>query len=234
MTPRAWIAEGLGTFLLVFAGCGAIVVSQTAPGTLSHLGVALVFGLAVLSAIYAYGDISGAHINPAVTLGFWAAGRFPGRQIVPFISAQFTGAILAGGALRILFPGAEGLGETLPSGSFSQSFMLEAIMSWWLMTVIFSVSEGAKEKGLVAGIVVGSVVAMEAAFGGPISGASMNPARSLGPALITGQFHSLWIYMAAPTFGCLAAVFSFKWVHHSRYRLSEKTENTIEIIEPNS
>jgi len=215
MNHQPWIAEGLGTFLLVFAGCGAIIVSHSSPNALSHLGVSIVFGLAVLSAIYAYGDVSGAHINPAVTIGFWAAGRLPFRQIGPFIAAQSLGAISAALVLRGLFPNADTLGQTLPGGPVWQSFFLEWIMSWWLMTVILSVSEGAKEKGIVAGIVVGSVVAMEAAFGGPISGGSMNPARSLGPALIAGQMQFLWLYLSAPILGCLTAVLSCKWVQRN-------------------
>ena len=213
MDIRAWMAEGLGTFILVFAGCGAIIVSQAHPGVLSHLGVAMVFGLVVLSAIYAYGDVSGAHINPAVTVAFWAAGRFPARQIAPYILAQSIGAVAAASLLSVLFPAATSLGETIPQGTIWQSFLLEVVMSWWLMTVILSVSVGAKEKGIVAGIVVGGVVAMEAAFGGPVSGASMNPARSLGPALISGQWQTLWVYLAAPISGCLAAVFTGKLVH---------------------
>lgn len=209
---RNYLAETLGTFMLVFAGCGAIIIDQTTGGTISHLGISLVFGLVVLSVIYAYGDISGAHINPAVTIGFWAAGRFPLREVFPYAASQLVGASLACFVLKTLIPGEHLLGATLPSGTVTQTFWLEVILSWWLMVVILGVSEGAKEKGIVAGMVIGSVVMLEAAFGGPISGASMNPARSFGPALVSGTWQHLWIYFAAPIFGCILATFTCKYI----------------------
>jgi aquaporin Z len=203
---RKLTAEFFGTFCLVFAGTGAIVVNDTSGGAVSHVGVALTFGLIVLAMIYALGDVSGCHINPAVTLGFFAARRFSGKLVAPYIASQLLGAILASVSLRLMFPSHTSLGATLPAGSEMQSFVLEFVLTLILMFVILSVSSGAKEKGLLAGVAVGSVIALEALFAGPISGASMNPARSLAPALIALQPEAIWVYLAAPTFGALASV----------------------------
>ena len=205
---KKYIAEGLGTFALVFAGCGAIVVDGTTNGTISHTGIALTFGLIVMAVIYALGDVSGAHINPAATIGFWWAGRFEGRQVVPYVAAQSLGAIAAAGVLRLLFSEHVTLGATLPSGVWWQSFVLEVLLTWLLMFVVLNVSTGAKEKGIMAGAAIGGVVALEAMFAGPICGASMNPARSLGPALVSGQIQFLWVYLAAPLIGSVLAVLS--------------------------
>lgn len=198
-------AEFLGTFALLFAGTGAIVINDVSHGAISHAGVALTFGLIVLAMIYTFGDVSGAHLNPAVTLGFFAAGRMPGREVVPYILAQLLGATAASAVLRGLFPTHGHLGATLPAGSAMQSCVLEFILTALLMLVILSVSTGSKEKGITAGIAVGSVIALEAMFAGPISGASMNPARSLAPALVSGKLSGLWIYLVAPTLGALCA-----------------------------
>ncbi len=199
-------AEALGTYCLVFVGTAAIVVNDLGEGVITHAGVALTFGLIVLAMIYAIGDVSGAHINPAVTLAFAVARRFPLRLVGPYIAVQCLGAVLASLTVLVLFPDHETLGQTLPSGSIMQTFVLEFVLTFMLMFVILSVSTGAKEKGITAGIAIGAVVGLEALFGGPISGASMNPARSLGPALAGLHFTHLWIYIAAPILGALAAV----------------------------
>lgn len=209
---RAYIAEVLGTFFLVFAGTGAIVFNDISGGVIGHVGIAFTFGLTVLSVIYAIGDTSGAHINPAVTLAFWIANRFPGTQVLPYIVAQCLGACLASGVLALLFVDNGTLGATQPTVASGPAFLLEVILTWWLMFVILGVSEGAKEKGIVAGIVIGAVVALEAMFAGPVSGASMNPARSLGPALWSGQLQTLWLYVFAPCLGAVAAVYTCRWV----------------------
>ena len=203
-----YLAEYIGTFILVFAGTAAIVVNDISGGVISHVGVSAVFGLAVISVIYTFGDISGAHINPAVTLGFWFARRLPAREVLPYIVSQSSGALTASVVVMLLFPGHETLGATIPSGSNIQSFVLEIILTFILMLTIIHVSTGAKEKGLMAGVAIGGVVAFEAMLGGPISGASMNPARSLGPALISGQVESLWIYLIAPVTGAFLAILS--------------------------
>ncbi len=199
-------AETLGTFALVFAGTGAIVVNDVTGGTVSHVGVALTFGLIVLAMIYALGDVSGAHLNPAVSLGFFVARRFERRLVMLYVASQCVGAVLASLCLRLLFPNHASLGATVPAGDAMQSFVLEAILTFLLMFVILSVSTGAKEKGLMAGVAIGSVIGLEALFAGPISGASMNPARSLAPALVAWRLDHVWVYLIAPMLGALLAV----------------------------
>jgi aquaporin Z len=206
---RKYFAETFGTFALVFAGTGAVIINEISGGTISHVGVALTFGLIVLAMIYTVGDVSGAHLNPAVTLGFWLARRFPGRKILPFVMAQMMGALAASAMLRILFPTSKLLGGTQPTGTAWQSFTLECVLTAILMFVILNVSTGAKEKGITAGIAVGAVIGLEAMFAGPISGASMNPARSLAPALVSGQMTALWVYLFAPVLGAALAVPAF-------------------------
>ncbi len=204
---KRYFAELLGTFALVFAGTGAIVIDHVTGGGVSHLGVALTFGLIVMAMIYAVGDVSGAHLNPAVTCGFWLARRLPAKEIAPYVTAQLLGAFLASGVLRLMFAQAEGhLGATLPAGPVMQTFVLEIILTFLLMYVILCVAEGAKEKGLMAGVAIGAVVGLEAMFAGPISGASMNPARSIAPAVVSGQLQHLWIYIVAPLIGAGLAV----------------------------
>jgi aquaporin NIP len=202
------LAEFIGTFALVFAGTGAVVINDVSGGSVTHVGIALTFGLIVLAMIYTVGDISGAHLNPAVTSAFWLSGRFAGRQVLPYIFAQCFGAVTASGTLFFLFPTNATLGATLPIGSDGQSFILELILTLILMFVILNVSAGAKEKGVTAGIAVGAVIGLEAMFAGPISGASMNPARSLAPALVSGHLEHLWIYLVAPVAGACLAVFA--------------------------
>jgi aquaporin Z len=199
----------------VFAGTGAIVSNEASGGAITHVGIALTFGLIVLAMIYTLGDISGAHLNPAVTIGFWAARRLPGREVLPYSGSQITGALLASGLLRALFPGSKWLGATLPAGSEGQSFVLEAVLTFLLMLTILNVSTGPKEKGITAGIAVGAVIALEAMFAGPICGASMNPARSLSPALVSGHCEHLWIYLIAPLLGAGAAVPACRCVRES-------------------
>ena len=205
---KKFSAEFFGTFALVFAGTGAITINDVSGGAITHVGIALTFGLVVLAMIYTVGDVSGAHLNPAVTLAFWAAGRFPARGILPYLGAQLGGAVAASALLRFLFPAHPTLGATWPKGTAAQSFVLEVVLTFILMLVILNVSTGAKEKGITAGIAVGAVIALEAMFAGPICGASMNPVRSFAPALVTFQFTHQWIYLIAPTLGALLAVFS--------------------------
>ena len=209
---KKFISEFIGTYALVFAGTGAIVVNDASGGSITHIGISLIFGLIVLAMIYTLGDISGAHLNPAVTLGFFAARRFPARDVLPYMLSQCAGALAASVTLRLLFPAHATLGCTLPAGAVAQSFVLEVMLTFLLMFVILNVSTGALEKGVTAGIAVGAVIALEAMFAGPICGASMNPARSLAPALISGHLEHLWIYLAAPVIGALAANIVCCWV----------------------
>lgn len=210
LTP-CLVAEAFGTFTLVFIGCGAIVMNDASGGEVTHVGVALAFGLVVMAMIDAIGDRSGAHINPAVTVAFALARRFSWRRVGPYVVAQIFGALVAAAALRALFPAHATLGATAPAEGFgdARTFALELLLTAILMFVILRVSTGAKERGILAGVAVGGVVAFEALAAGPITGASMNPARSLAPAIVSGDasaMRSLWIYVAAPTLGAALAV----------------------------
>ena len=201
-----YLAELLGTFALVFCGTGAIVINQQAGGVITHVGISLTFGLIVMAMIYALGDVSGAHMNPAVTIAFTIAKRFQLKQVFPYILSQLIGAFLASLTLRYLFPANETLGSTLPAGTEMQSFVLEFILSFFLMLVIINVATGSKEQGMFAGLAIGSTVLLEAMFAGPICGASMNPARSISPAIVSGHIEHLWIYIAAPISGAAFAI----------------------------
>ncbi len=209
---KNYFAEVLGTFGLVFCGTGAIVTNEMTGGTVTHVGIAMTFGLIVMVMVYAFGEVSGAHFNPAVTVGFWAFRRFPGREVLPYVGSQIVGALLASGLLRLLFPASATLGATLPHGSAYQSFVLEVVLTFLLMLVIIRVSQGAKETKWFAGIAVGGTVLLEAMFAGPICGASMNPARSLAPALLSGHTEHLWAYLIAPTVGALLAVLAGRFL----------------------
>jgi aquaporin Z len=189
-----------------------MVINDFTGGTVTHVGVAITFGLIVMGMIYAFGDISGAHMNPAVTIGFAYAKKFPWKEVPAYVLAQLIGAFLASGILLYLFPESQTLGATLPGLSALKVFILEIILSFFLMVVIINVSTGSKEIGVVAGIAIGSVVLLEAMFAGPITGASMNPARSIAPAVVSGNIADLWIYIFAPIIGCLLAVVSCKLV----------------------
>jgi aquaporin Z len=198
-------AEAFGTFCLVFAGAGAAAVNEVTGGGVTNVGVALAFGLVVMAMIYALGNVSGCHINPAVTLGLCAAGRFDRCLVLPYIGSQCVGAFLASGTLRILFPESRTLGATIPAGSDLQSLMLEFLLTMILMFVILSVSAGGSDGKRLGGIVIGGVIGLEALFAGPISGASMNPARSFAPAVVSMHLDHVWIYIVAPFAGALVA-----------------------------
>ncbi len=208
LAMQRYISELIGTFAMVFCGTGAIIINDLNEGIVSHLGIALTFGLIVMAMIYSIGEISGAHINPAVTIGFWASGRLYKKEVMPYILAQIIGATIASFLLHLLFKDHDTLGATIPANTIMQSFILELILTFILMFVIMKVSTGSKETGALAGITIGSVVALEAIFAGPISGASMNPARSIAPAIISGHLNYLWLYICAPIIGALLAVLS--------------------------
>ncbi len=197
---KKYAAEALGTFCLVFAGTGAIVINDLSGGAITHPGIALTFGLVVMAMIYAVGDISGAHLNPAVTCGFWFARRVRAATVLPYLVSQLAGAFAASALLKLLFSHAT-LGATHPAGPMMQSFVLELVLTAMLMFVILGVAVGPKEKGLLAGVAIGGVIAFEAMFAGPICGASMNPARSIAPAVLSGTVSDLWIYVTAPILG---------------------------------
>ncbi len=205
-----YAAEFIGTFAIVFFGTGGIVIDEHTHGAIGHAGIAITFGLTVMSMIYTFGDVSGAHLNPAVTIAFSLAGRFPRVEVIPYISCQAAGSIMASLLLNFLFPMNRLLGATLPAGSGAQSFIMEFVLTFFLMLVIIHVSTGSKEQGMFAGLAIGATVTLEAMVAGPICGASMNPARSLGPALVSGHCSYLWIYMVATSAGASAAVLSWK------------------------
>jgi len=213
---RRGIAEVIGTFALVFCGTGAIVIDKASGGAVSHVGVAITFGLVVMAMIYGLGEISGAHLNPAVSIAFTLAGRLPVGALGFYIVSQLVGALLASGTLRLLFPGDPLLGATLPAGTDLQSFVLEVILTFFLMLVIMGVSTGPKEQGLFAGIAIGSVVLLVAMFAGPICGASMNPARSLAPAVVAGHPEHLWIYLTAPVMGAACAIPTWNYLNNKK------------------
>lgn len=203
---RKYVSELIGTFALVFCGTGAIIINQQTKGEVSHAGIAMTFGFIVMVMIYTLGNISGAHLNPAVTIAFTLAKKFRINQVSPYIISQLAGAILASVVLKYLFPTNETLGATLPAGTQLQSFILEFILTFFLMFVIINVATGSKEQGIVAGLAIGSTVLLEAMFAGPISGASMNPARSIAPAIISGHTENLWIYIVATITGAALAI----------------------------
>jgi aquaporin NIP len=215
---RCLVAEVIGTFALVFAGCGAIMVNAKT-GQLGHVGVAITFGLVIMFGIYAVGHISGAHFNPAVTFAFALTRHFPWRRAVLYWGAQLAGALVAAAMLRGSLGNIADVGATLPSGSQGQSFLWEFVMSGFLMFVILAVATDTRAVGEAAAIAIGGTVLLDAMFGGPISGASMNPARSIGPAFVSGNLHALWLYIAAPILGASAGALAYQFVRGEHPRV---------------
>jgi aquaporin NIP len=210
--PHRLGAEFIGVFLLVFFGPGSAVVSAHQGGAISHEGIAACNGLAIMVLIYALGHVSGAHFNPAVTLAFCVARHFQPREVVPYWLAQFAGAIAGAGLLRALFDNASRLGTTRPAGSDAQSFVLEIVLTFALMFVITAVATDVRAVGQAAAIAIGATVGLDVLLGGPVSGGSMNPARSLGPALVSGELNSLWIYLIAPPVGAVTGALTYGFV----------------------
>lgn len=206
---KKYISEGIGTFALVFCGTGAIIINDVTNGTVSHLGVAITFGLIVTVMIYTFGSISGAHINPAVSIAFSITDRFDKKSLLGYIVFQLLGAFMATGILRMLFAEHQHLGTTVPIDGWQQTFVLETILTYFLMLVILFVSQD-KSICKFTGLAVGATVLLEALFAGPITGASMNPARSISPAVISGDIAHLWIYLLAPILGALLASLTWK------------------------
>ena len=203
---KKYLSECIGTFILIFVGTGSVIVDQQTHA-LGLVGIATVWGLVIIALIYAFGDISGTHINPAVTVAFAVDKRFEWKEVPAFLGSQLLGAFLASGLLKFLFPDSKTLGFTQPlPGGEMQSFILEVVMTFILMMIILRVSTGAKEKGITAGIVIGATVWLLVLFGGPISGTSLNPTRSIAPAIISGHFENLWIYLTAPFLGTILGV----------------------------
>jgi aquaporin NIP len=208
---RRAAAEAIGAFTLVFAGCGAIVTEAEHPGSLGTVGVALVFGLAIMAMVYATGHLSGAHLNPAVTLAFTLTRHLPAREALSYIGAQLLGALAAAALLLAIWPSEPAaLGTTLPSVGTGSAFAYEAILTAFLMFTIMAVATDTRAIGAGAAIAIGGVIGLDALCGGPITGASMNPARSIAPALVTGNLHDLWLYIAAPILGAAAGALAYQ------------------------
>jgi MIP family channel proteins len=213
---RAILAEFLGTFVLIFTGTGAIAVDRLSAGAITHLGISLVFGAIVAALIYSLGHISEAHFNPAVTLAFWSGGFFRRSLVLPYIVAQSLGAIAASLLLRITLGSVGNLGATLPkNNNWGQSLVLEFVLTFILMLVIFGSGLDRRAHIGFAGIAIGLTVALEAACFGPITGASMNPARSLGPALVSGVWQHHWIYWVAPIAGAQLAMVIYRYLSNN-------------------
>ena len=210
---RRAAAEGIGVFALVFAGCGAIVAEAENPGALGMVGIALVFGLIVMAMVYATGHLSGAHLNPAVTVAFTLTRHFPRSEALAYVGCQVAGALLAAGLLAAVWPGQPAaLGVTLPSVGVGSAFLYEVVLTAFLMFVIMAVATDTRAVGAAAAIAIGGTVGLDALFGGPVTGASMNPARSLGPALVAGELHDLWIYLTAPLLGAALGALAYQLV----------------------
>jgi MIP family channel proteins len=208
---RALVAEAIGTFALVFAGAGAVMIDAKTH-QLGHVGVALTFGLVIMVMIYAVGHISGAHFNAAVTFAFALTRHFPWRRAGAYWLAQLGGAVIAAALLRGSLGNVAHVGATMPSGSEGQSFLWELVLSAFLMFVVLAVATDTRAVGEAAALAIGGTIALDAMFGGPISGASMNPARSLGPALVSGDLHSVWLYIAAPVLGASVGGLAYQFV----------------------
>jgi aquaporin Z len=211
---KNYIAEFIGTFAMIFCGTGAMTINEVTGGDVTHVGIGITWGLIVMAMIYAFGEISGAHFNPAVSIAFAYAKKFSWKEVPKYIFFQVAGAFAASLLLMWLFPESELLGATIPSVDIWRAFVLELILTFFLMVVIINVSTGSKEIGMMAGIAIGSVVLLEALFAGPITNASMNPARSLAPNIVSGNIKGLWLYILAPIIGALLAVVSCKFVKH--------------------
>ena len=212
MKKEALLAEFLGTFFLVFFGCGAVIVNELFGGELGQLGICIVFGLVVMAVIYSFGNVSGAHINPAGTLALCFAGRFDLKLLPSYVAMQLIGATLAALFLRWIFSESEALGLTQPNIGLFRAFVVEIIISFVLMSVVLNLGGEQQEKKIMAGAAIGGVVTFAALVAGPITGASMNPARSLGPAIAALNFESIWLYVVAPVIGMLLACPVCRWV----------------------
>ena len=211
---KNYISEFIGTFAMIFCGTGAMTINEVTGGDVTHVGIGITWGLIVMAMIYAFGEISGAHFNPAVSISFAYAKKFSWKEVPKYIFFQVAGAFAASLLLMWLFPKSELLGATIPTVDVWRAFVLELILTFFLMVVIINVSTGSKEVGMMAGIAIGSVVLLEALFAGPITNASMNPARSLAPNIVSGNIKGLWLYILAPIIGALLAVVSCKFVKH--------------------
>ncbi|BAT74828.1 hypothetical protein LR48_Vigan01g040500 [Vigna angularis] len=220
------VAEVVGTYFLIFAGCAAVVVNKNNDNVVTLPGISIVWGLVVMVLVYSVGHISGAHFNPAVTIAFASTKRFPWKQVPVYVVAQVVGSTLASGTLRLIFSGNENqFSGTLPSGTHAQAFAVEFIITFFLMFVISGVATDNRAIGELAGIAVGATVLLNVLFAGPITGASMNPARSLGPALVHNEFKGIWIYLVSPTSGAVVGAWVYNSIRYTDKPLREITQS---------
>ncbi|XP_004485943.1 nodulin-26-like [Cicer arietinum] len=216
------VAEVVGTYLLIFAGCGAVVVNLDKDKVITHPGISIVWGLTVMVLVYSIGHISGAHFNPAVTIAHASTKRFPLKQVPAYVIAQVLGSTLASGTLRLIFNGKENhFSGTLPAGSNLQCFVVEFIITFYLMFVISGVATDNRAIGELAGLAVGSTVLLNVMFAGPITGASMNPARSLGPAIVHNEYRGIWIYIVSTTLGAMAGTWVYNIIRYTNKPVRE-------------
>lgn len=209
---KKYLAEFIGAFAIVFYGCGAVAVDSVRGGIIGHVGINVAFGVIVMVMIYSFGNVSGAHFNPAVTIAFLVAKKFDKKLVVPYLISQLLGGFVGALVLKLLIPNAATYGQNIPAGTLAQAFGFEVLMTFFLMLIIHSVSTGHMEKGIMAGVAIGGYIAIEGYIAGPFSSSSMNPARSLGPAIISGDYTMLWVFMVAPVLGAVLASLVRKYV----------------------
>jgi aquaporin NIP len=230
---RRTLAEGLGTFALVFAGCGAVIADTRYDGALGHVGVALTFGLVIMAMVYATGHLSGAHLNPAVTVAFALTRHFPWRDTAAYIAAQLAGATLAALLLLALWPEQPAeLGATVPAVAAGTALLYETVLTAMLMFVIMAVATDTRAVGAGAALAIGGSVTLDALFGGPVTGASMNPARSLGPAIAAGQWQGLWLYLVGPLAGAPLGALAYQLVRGPQPTSPFETQETANGARP--
>ncbi|CAL9094043.1 aquaporin NIP1-1-like [Musa acuminata AAA Group] len=219
------LAEIFGTYFLIFAGCASVTVNLS-KGMITFPGICVVWGLAVMVMVYSVGHISGAHFNPAVTIAFATCGRFPWKQVPAYVFAQLLGATLASGTLRLMFGGKhEHFPGTIPAGSDVQSLVLEFIISFYLMFVISGVATDNRAIGELAGLAVGATILLNVLIAGPISGASMNPARTLGPAIVANRWEGIWVYIVGPICGTVVGAWAYNLIRFTNKPLREITKS---------
>nr|KJB69662.1 hypothetical protein B456_011G035800 [Gossypium raimondii] len=227
------MAEVLGTYFLIFAGCAAVVVNVNNEKVVSLPGISMVWGLAVMVLVYSLGHISGAHFNPAVTIAFATCKRFPLKQVPAYVFAQVIGSTLAAGTLRLLFSGPHDVfAGTSPQGSDLQAFGIEFIITFYLMFIISGVATDNRAIGELAGLAIGATVLINVMFAGPITGASMNPARSLGPAIVSNHYKGIWIYLMSPTLGAVSGAWVYNMVRYTDKPLREITKSASFLKSP--
>ncbi|XP_061342717.1 aquaporin NIP1-2-like [Gastrolobium bilobum] len=220
------VAELVGTYFLIFAGCASVVVNLNNDKVVTHPGISIVWGLAVMVLFYSVGHISGAHFNPAVTLAHASTKRFSWKQVLAYIVAQVVGSTLASGTLRLIFSGKDDhFAGTLPAGSNLQAFVVEFIITFYLMFIISGVATDNRAIGELTGLAVGSTVLLNVMFAGPITGASMNPARSLGPAIVHSEYRGIWIYLVSPILGAVAGTWAYNFIRYTNKPVRELTKS---------